>query len=114
MRDPKSIGEAFKRRRLQLGLTLRDVAKRAKMSHGAIDHIERATRNTTVPTLQRVAAALETTLEIDLQADLAGREGVLERFRRILPHVPQEEIDVFVHELALWERRYRPDSSGRS
>jgi ribosome-binding protein aMBF1 (putative translation factor) len=47
------------RRRMELGLTQEDLAKRMGTSHSAISRIESGQHATSVQTLQRLAAALE-------------------------------------------------------
>jgi ribosome-binding protein aMBF1 (putative translation factor) len=47
------------RRRMELGLTQEDLAKRMGTSHSAISRIESGQHSTSVQTLQRLAAALE-------------------------------------------------------
>jgi transcriptional regulator with XRE-family HTH domain len=110
MVDKKALGEALKARRIAKGMTLRDLATKVGLTHAAIDHIENGRRNTTVDTLSKIAEALDTSIDV-VVADiggppLSGREAVLRRFSAILPNIPDDELDVFVHELALWERRY--------
>lgn len=51
-------------RRAQLGLTQEELAERMGTSHSAISRIESGQHRTNVDTLQRLAAALETELEI--------------------------------------------------
>ena len=36
----------------------------------------------------------------------ATRRVLAERFLRVLPSLPDDDLDVFIHEIALWERRY--------
>lgn len=47
------------RRRMELGLTQEELAKRMGTSHSAISRIESGQHSTSVQTLQRLAAALE-------------------------------------------------------
>jgi ribosome-binding protein aMBF1 (putative translation factor) len=47
------------RRRMELGLTQEELAKRMGTSHSAISRIESGQHGTSVQTLQRLAAALE-------------------------------------------------------
>jgi transcriptional regulator with XRE-family HTH domain len=84
------------------------------MSHSAVDHIEHGRRNTSIEAIGRLASALEVTLEELLGGDShapTGRAAIIARVAAVIPHLPQDELDVFVHELALWERRYLPGSS---
>ena len=61
-------------RRAQLGLTQEELAERMGTSHSAISRIESGRHRTSVDTLQRLAAALETELEISFRHDSEARE----------------------------------------
>ena len=54
-------------RRAELGLTQAELAERVGTSHSAISRIESGQHRTEVATLQRLAAALETELEISFR-----------------------------------------------
>lgn len=107
MLDKHALGRAIRARRLAQGLTLRELAEKAALSHSAVDNIEHGRQNVTLDTLQTVARALG--LEVDVEvvgAEPGPRDVVIARVARILPRLPDEDLDVFLHEVALWERRY--------
>jgi transcriptional regulator with XRE-family HTH domain len=52
------VGQAIKRRRTQLGLTLRDLASRSGVSASTVSDIERGTKSPTITTLDALAQAL--------------------------------------------------------
>ncbi len=57
-----SLGERLRARRHSLGLTLAEVAERAKLSLPYISNLERDRGNPTIDALEAIAHALETTL----------------------------------------------------
>jgi ribosome-binding protein aMBF1 (putative translation factor) len=57
------------RRRSELGLTQADLAKRMGTSHSAISRIESGQHRTSVETLRRLAAALDTHLVVGFHDD---------------------------------------------
>lgn len=61
-------------RRAELGLTQAELAERVGTSHSAISRIESGQHRTNVDTLQRVATALETELEINFRHESEARE----------------------------------------
>lgn len=61
-------------RRAELGLTQAELAERVGTSHSAISRIESGQHRTNVDTLQRLAAALETELEISFRHASEARE----------------------------------------
>ena len=79
-----------------------------------LGQIETGAANTTLDVVDSVAAALGVTVhavvtDIGIPAPKptpAHRRAIAERFLQILPSLPDDELDVFIHELALWERRY--------
>ena len=107
MLDKVAIGRALRARRLALGLTLREAATRAGYSHASIDNVENGRQNVTIDTLQALASTLGVSLEITTSKP-GPRDEIVARVARIMPLLPDEDVDVFVHELALWERRHGP------
>lgn len=105
------IGGRVRNARLARALTQRELARQAGVSHQLISQIENGIVNTTLDTLD----AIWNTLDLDGTLDPSGsRAPVAERFAAVLPHIPDEELEVFLHELALWERRYgRQDRAKR-
>jgi transcriptional regulator with XRE-family HTH domain len=63
----KKLGERIRARRLALGLTQEDVAKRAGITAVHVSRIEHGEPDVSLDTMKRLAAALETT-----PADLLG------------------------------------------
>lgn len=98
------FGAAVRRARAERGITQREAAALAGVSYQLISQIETGRVNTTVDTIEAIADALG--IELVLVSE-GSRPGVARRFLAVLPNIPEEELDVFVHELALWERRYQ-------
>lgn len=65
------IGEAIRERRLALGLSQTEVAKRAGMTQPALSRLESGGTVPTIPVLDRIAAALEAELVVALAPDAA-------------------------------------------
>lgn len=63
------------RRRGQLELSQAELAKRMGTSHSAISRIEGGRHPTTVQTLRRLAAALDTHLVVGFADEIAGVQG---------------------------------------
>ena len=59
---PQTLGERLRARRLELGLTLAEVAERAGLSLPYVSNLERGRGNPTTKALGAIAAALETEL----------------------------------------------------
>jgi len=57
-----TLGERIKERRLMLGLTVKELAKRAKVSASYIYAIESGERGSHIDKLARIAQVLETSL----------------------------------------------------
>ena len=108
--DKSTVGDQIRQLRLAQGLTLREAAPKCGVSFTTLDQLERGVLNTTLDTLAKVGRGLGAEARFDMTIAAAlppERRAIANRFLSVLPHVPQEEIDVFLHELALWERRYR-------
>jgi transcriptional regulator with XRE-family HTH domain len=109
------IGRQVRAARLARGLTLREAAPKCGLSYQMLGQIERGTPTTTTR-LQAIAEGLGVAWAITVPDDEPAaaqpgdplRAALLARFAAIAPYIPDEELDIFVHELALWERRYRP------
>lgn len=110
------LGKQIRQLRLERGLTLREAAVKCGLSFAMLSMIEKHGQNTTLDKIEKIVNGLGGRLVISAgdddnaatatEADDAPRVEVGRRFARILPRIPDEELDVFVHELALWERRY--------
>ncbi len=64
------------RRRGQLGLSQAELAERVGTSHSAISRIESGRHPTTVQTLRRLAAALDTHLVVGFADEIGGTSGI--------------------------------------
>jgi transcriptional regulator with XRE-family HTH domain len=119
------LGARIRAARIARALAQRELAELAGVSHQLVSQIEKGTVNTTVDTLEVVARALGLDIEVEETAESAGptempevtiapsaRRAVADRFLAVLPDLPGDELDVFVHELALWERRYSTRDRG--
>jgi transcriptional regulator with XRE-family HTH domain len=67
MADNERLAHRLKSRRMELGLTLKQVADKAELSIPYVSNLERGVRNPTVSALTALAAALDTEV-----ADLVG------------------------------------------
>jgi transcriptional regulator with XRE-family HTH domain len=119
----RRLGAEIRRLRLARSLTLREAAPRCGLSHQMLQQIEKNGQNTTLEKLEGIIRGLrgEITLTLEESAlppepDLGGipaaRRAIAERFLSVLPVLPEEELDVFVHSIALWERRYGAQHDG--
>lgn len=105
------LGRRLRAARQARGLSLRAAAPRCGLSYQMLAQIEAGTPTTTEK-LAAIAQGLG--VEIDVRVGGAseprvpGAEPVVDRFAAIVPRLPQEDLEVFLHELALWERRYGP------
>ncbi len=54
----RDFGERVRELRLEAGLSQEELAAKAKMDRTAISHIERATRSSTLETIEKLAKAL--------------------------------------------------------
>lgn len=112
--DKAAIGERIRGLRLARGLTLREAAPLCGVKFSTLGQIENGTINTTLDTLEAIVTGLGANVSVELTpgpAIPAERRAVLNRFATVLPYVPDDHLDVFLAELALWERRYAPRSS---
>lgn len=108
------VGRRLYLRRRELGLTLRQVGARVGFTHSYVAQVEKGA-NTTVDSLERLANALDTTIEIQLESELRTKvenptplrkiDVVIARFVRIAPRVPDDEVEMFAAWVRLWEGR---------
>lgn len=77
----KSLGEFVRSTRMRLGISLRELARRAEMSAPFLSEIERGTRSPSDDAVQKLAASLQVSSNVlyDLTPKFA-----LEQFRQIL------------------------------
>lgn len=107
--DRVRIGQRLKDRRIALGLTLREAAPICGVSFQSLGAVERGTKNATMDLLDKIATGLGITLDLVVSEEKPlpnDRDALIARFQRVAPLIPGEELDIFVAELALWERRY--------
>lgn len=70
-KDPTQLADFIRQRRAELGLSMRETARRAKIHVSTISELESGRiANLTLPTLQRLASALDVDYE-----DLVGLAG---------------------------------------
>jgi len=110
----RALGAELRRLRHARGLTLRDAATKAGLSYQLLGQIEKDGQATTTEKLLDVVAALGGRLEV-LDASTprvpelpSERTEIARAFLDVLPFIPADELDVFIHEIALWRRRYHP------
>jgi DNA-binding XRE family transcriptional regulator len=72
LREISPIAAHLRERRFELGLTQEEVAKAAGRSHSAVSRLEKGTHIPQLPTLQRIAAALEEDLLVCFQHTVEG------------------------------------------
>ena len=61
--QPTELGQAIRRRRKAMGLTLDQVAKKADLTTGFLSQVERGISSPSLTSLMAIAAALQTTIE---------------------------------------------------
>jgi transcriptional regulator with XRE-family HTH domain len=107
-REPVDVGERLRKTRLRRRMTLRQVAERAGLTQSYISQLERGRVNGSIGSLQRIAAALGTTMaELFEQADSSPVRvvrkdarptlvyGILGR-KFLLTPTPLEHLEVFI------------------
>jgi DNA-binding XRE family transcriptional regulator len=72
LREVSPIAAHLRERRFELGLTQEEVAKAAGTSHSAVSRLEKGTHMPQLPTLQRIAAALDEELLVCFQRTVDG------------------------------------------
>lgn len=83
MSEGETIGQRLRARRVQLGLTLAEVADKAKLSLPYVSNLERGRGNPTLDALGALARALDIPL-----ASLIGDEGPVEPLQVVLATAP--------------------------
>jgi transcriptional regulator with XRE-family HTH domain len=89
------LGGALKRRRLEQGLTLEQLAAKSGVSRAAISKIERGDSGASTPALGKLANALD----LSISQLLGGPQ------RKAVLHVPHRKQPVFVEAATGFERR---------
>jgi transcriptional regulator with XRE-family HTH domain len=83
-----SLGDRLRRRRLELQLTMKDVARRAALTESFISQLERDRVNPSVASLQRLTAALETSLGRFFDETTRPEGRMVRRAQRARLHYP--------------------------
>ncbi len=119
--DRSAIGEQIRALRLARGYTLREAEPHVGVKFSTLQQLE-AGANTTLETLDKVVSGLGGRVDVDI-CDLRDavlppppkvpphRQGIAHRMLAILPHIPDDEMDVLLAQVALWERRYGRSSN---
>lgn len=134
----KRLGAQIRALRVARGLTLRETAQMCDLSPQMLSQIEKDGQNTTIEKLEAILRALGAQANIELEPEEgksfpsgfaldfvpdafrstraaqepSDRWGIAQRFLSVLPHLPEDHLNVLVHELALWERLYSPKKRG--
>lgn len=101
----EDFGQIVRRRRLELGLTQRELAPRVGMSHQMLSVIEKGGTTTTDK-----MAALSAELGIDMALAAGTTHGeprhaeLLARVGAILARASEDDLDAFVGQVSMWER----------
>jgi transcriptional regulator with XRE-family HTH domain len=72
LREINPIAAHLRERRFGLGLTQEEVANSARTSNSAVSRLEKGTHVPQLPTLQRIAAALDEELLVCFQRSVGG------------------------------------------
>lgn len=114
--DTQDVGRQLRRARIAAGLTMRELAARADVSHQLVEKVE-AGQNTTLQTLDRLAEGTGAELVVRIERAAprprelppVDRLAVASRFLAVLPRLSDSVVDVLLEELALWESEHSPD-----
>lgn len=120
MASTTDAGIQLRAARLAAGLTMRELAVRADLSHQLVEKVE-AGQNTTIATLERLAEAAGARLVVTIVGapprpralPPADRLAVAARLLGVLPRLSDERVDALLHEVALWEAECAPEDEKR-
>lgn len=115
MAKMSDIGEQLRRARLAAGLTQRELAERAGLSHQVVQKIEKG-QNTTMETLDVLATAAGAELivrmdgprEIRRRLPKPDRLAIAGRLLLVLPRLSDAAVDALLEDIALWETEHPP------
>lgn len=82
--DEEGLGARIRKRRLQLGMTLHDVASASGLTKSFVSQVERGRNSPSISTLRSIAAALEVPMFYFFQAEHATEPVVRLAQRRIV------------------------------
>lgn len=113
--DMQDVGRQLRRARIAAGLTMRELATRAGLSHQLVEKVE-AGQNTTLTTLDRLAEGAGAALVVRIEQPVSrpreipavDRLAVASRFLAVLPRLPDSAVDVLLEDIALWESEHPP------
>ena len=122
-----AIGNQIRALRQARGMTLREAVDAAnallreesRLSVSLLSQIEKHGQATASDKLAAVVEALGGRIEVvadplamelvtEVMKSPEARFEIVRAFLQVLPHIPEEELDIFQHELRLWARRYLP------
>lgn len=119
----REIGDQLRCARLAAGLTMRELAAKAGLSHQLVDKAESggSIRFSSLEKLSEAASArLVVRIEpgipvgpINSPATPPDRLAVAARFLAVLPRLSDRDVDVLLHEIALWEAKHAPQGEQR-
>lgn len=118
--DYKGLGEVLRRLRLAQGYTLRELAEKADVSHQLVDKAEKG-KPIRIDSFVRLSEAVGARFVGYIEAGEDERKGgqvmpppdrlkVASRLMAVLPRLPDDIVDRLLHDVALWETQYPPDS----
>lgn len=114
--DLPDVGRQLRAARIAAGLTMRELAAKADLSHQMVDKVESG-GNTTLTTLEQLAQAAGATLTVRIERPPSpprpvppvDRLSVASRLLAVLPRLPDHVVDVLLNEIALWESEHPPE-----
>lgn len=117
----KDIGSQIRKLRLERGLSIGKAARASgTISKAMLGQVEKDGQNVGLEKIEGVLRVLKLRVRIEPEPDpsdsadlsapavLHPRRGVVERFAKIIPFIPDEEVEIFLQQLSLWERRHKP------
>lgn len=115
--DMSDVGRQLRAARLAAGLTMRELAAKADLSHQLVDKVESGA-NTKLNTLEQLATAAGATLVVRIEVAPSAprvlpppdRLAVASRLLAVLPRLPDDVVDELLHDVSLWETEYTPQA----
>ena len=115
--DKRDIGRQLLALRHERGLTLRSAAPLCGVHYSTLGQVEKGQINITLDTLEGIAQGLGGAVHVavtdsrepaPLPPPPPQRRGVARRFLEVLPHLPEDEVELLLVQLGLWEKRHLP------